>query len=343
RPLRLFADLADHGDIELGTILRDGLTRTETRARWAATMPEEALVRIVHLVAPARARFMLDLESILAATRRRAAPPDSPAAGRNWLWEPLLALAVERDRPGPRAIADRLIDALAGGAPDAARDLRSQAMLAAREGGHVNVIAALQPVLAAGPPRPTAAAPPRAQKAAPPAPDSGEPIYVGNAGLILVNPFLPRLFERLGLFSQDGDGVQRIAGIEPASRAVHLLQYLIDERCDRPEPDLALNKLLCGIPIAAAVARRIEPTAEELAICDGLIRAMIGNWPAMKGTSPAGLRETFLQREGRLRRGEERWTLDVERKTVDVLVDQIPWSWAIVYHRWMPEALHVTW
>jgi hypothetical protein len=259
------------------------------------------------------------------------------------LWELLLDMATERDRPGPRAIADRLIQALAGGAPDAARDLRSRAMLAARQGGHINVIAALQPASAAELPRPPAAVRPPAEKAAPPAPAIGETIYVGNAGLILFNPFLPRFFERLGLFSKGRDGVQRIAGIEPASRAVHLLQYLMDERCDGPEPDLALNKLLCGVPIAAPVARAIEPNAEELTICDGLIQAMIGNWPAIKGTSPAGLRETFLQREGRLRRGEERWTLDVERKTVDVLVDQIPWSWAIVYHRWMPDPLHVTW
>lgn len=343
RPLRLFADLADRGDIELGTILRDGLARAETRARWAATMPEEALARIVQTVAPARARFMLDLKLILAAARPHAAPPGLPGAGRGGPWEPLLAIAMDRDRPGPRVIADRLIHALAGGAPDAVRDLRSRAMLAARQGGHINVIATLQPAPAADPPRPPAAARPSAVEAAPPEPDVGETMYVGNAGLILFNPFLPRFFERLGLFSEGRDGVQRIAGLEPASRAVHLLQYLIDQRCDRREPDLALNKLLCGVPIAAPVAKRIEPTAEELAICDGLIQAMIENWPAMKGTSPAGLRETFLQREGRLRRGEDKWALDVERKTVDVLVEQIPWSWAIVYHRWMPDALHVTW
>jgi len=346
RPWRLFADLADRGDIELEKILRDGLTRAETRARWAATMPEEALARIVQAVAPAQARFMLDLKSILAAARPPAAPPDSPGAGRGGPWEPLLAIAAERDRPGPRAIADRLIQASAGGAPDAARDLRSRAVLAARNGGHVNVIAALQPAPATWPPRPPAAARPPAEKAAPPAPPApviGETMYVTNAGLILFNPFLPLFFERLGLFSVGRDGVQRIAGVEPASRAVHLLQYLVDERCDRPEPDLALNKLLCGVPIAAPVAKRIEPTAEELAICDGLIQAMIGNWPALIGASPAGLRETFLQRKGRLRRGDDKWALDVERKTVDILVEQISWSWAIVYHRWMPDALHVTW
>ena len=32
-----------------------------------------------------------------------------------------------------------------------------------------------------------------------------------------------------------------------------------------------------------------------------------------------------------------------ERKTLDVLVDQVPWSIGVVFHAWMPGALHVTW
>ena len=70
---------------------------------------------------------------------------------------------------------------------------------------------------------------------------------------------------------------------------------------------------------------------------------MIANWTIVQNTSIAGLRETFLQREGKLVRGSQGWTLTVERKTVDVLVDQIPWGIALLYHRWMPEALHVQW
>jgi hypothetical protein len=33
----------------------------------------------------------------------------------------------------------------------------------------------------------------------------------------------------------------------------------------------------------------------------------------------------------------------VQRKTLDVLVDQIPWSVSVVYHRWMAQPLYVTW
>jgi len=161
--------------------------------------------------------------------------------------------------------------------------------------------------------------------------------------LVLFNPFLPRFFEQLGVLTGGSEAAPRITESEAASRAVHLLQYLVDERCDTPEPALALNKLLCGLPIATPVARNIPLDDADREICEAMIAAVIGNWPVIRDTSPAGLRETFVQREGRLRRSDDRWTLEVQRKTVDVLTDQIPWNRAIVFHRWMAEPLHVTW
>jgi hypothetical protein len=70
---------------------------------------------------------------------------------------------------------------------------------------------------------------------------------------------------------------------------------------------------------------------------------MIANWPVIRNTSLAALRETFLQREGRLLRGEGRWSLRVQRKGLDVLTDRVPWSFATVYHDWMADPIHVTW
>ncbi len=168
-------------------------------------------------------------------------------------------------------------------------------------------------------------------------------IYIGNAGLVIFNPFLPQFFAQLGLLRKDVNGVPRIVGTEAASRAVHLLQYLVDARCDMPEPDLPLNKLLCGLSIDTPVAATYAPSADDLAVCDEMIDAVIGNWSSIRNTSPAGLRETFLQREGRLAYRDDRWTLTIQRKTVDVLVDQIPWSHTLVKHDWMLEPLYITW
>jgi Contractile injection system tape measure protein len=171
----------------------------------------------------------------------------------------------------------------------------------------------------------------------------GAPVYLRNAGLVLASPFLPRLFTSLGLLMDGEDGRPRFRDADAVSRGVHLLQYLVDGSTRTPEPELVLNKLLCGAEPATPVDASIRMSAEETAACDALLSAILANWPGVGGTSAAGLRETFLQREGRLVAGDERWKLTVQRRTLDVLVDQVPWSLSILYHRWMTRPVHVAW
>jgi hypothetical protein len=169
------------------------------------------------------------------------------------------------------------------------------------------------------------------------------PIYIDNAGLVLSGPFLPHLFQTLDWLDSGHEGRAGLRDHDAISRAVHLLQYLVDGRTSAPEPLLVLNKILCGVPPSAPIAGEIEPTDREREICERLLRAMIENWKSISNTSIAGLQETFLQRDGRLERSDEGWKLRVQRKTVDVLVDQIPWSISLIYHRWMPQPLYVEW
>jgi hypothetical protein len=63
----------------------------------------------------------------------------------------------------------------------------------------------------------------------------------------------------------------------------------------------------------------------------------------VSSSSPAAIRETFFERPGKLQRQTEQWKLQVQRKTLDVLVDQAPWSFSLVLHDWMPAPLHVSW
>lgn len=173
--------------------------------------------------------------------------------------------------------------------------------------------------------------------------DPGHPLYITNAGLVLLSPYLPALFERLGLLTADAEARPRIAGFEAMSRAVHLLQYCATGRLDTPEPALALNKLLAGLPLATPVAPQIAASQADLEICNTLLTAVIANWPIVRNTSIDGLRETFICREGRLDRAGDGWRLTVQRKALDVLVDQVPWTFSLVFHRWMPDPISVTW
>jgi hypothetical protein len=173
----------------------------------------------------------------------------------------------------------------------------------------------------------------------------GEPVYVGNAGLVLAAPYLPHLFRRLGLLHEEDGAAPRpgLRDAEAVSRGVHVLQYLVDGRTRTPEHELALNKVLCGVPLATPVDAAIDLTDEERETCDHLLAAIITNWSAIPGTSVAGLRETFLQREGRLVDRDGAWRLTVQRKTLDLLVDRLPWGISVILHPWMPMRLHVAW
>ena len=87
----------------------------------------------------------------------------------------------------------------------------------------------------------------------------------------------------------------------------------------------------------------IEAGEAELDTCASLLEAMISRWPQLRGSSPEALRETFLQREGCLVRGPDGWRVEVERKILDVLMEDLPWSFSMIFHPWMPELISVTW
>lgn len=165
-----------------------------------------------------------------------------------------------------------------------------------------------------------------------------ELFHVGNAGLVLIGPYIAPLFTRLGL-TVDGRFIDEAA----ADRAVHLLETAIDGVGEALEPQLILNKLICGIDLHVPVVREFTATPEECEVIQGLLEALIQNWGKLGNTSVAGLREAFLQRPGSLAREEEAWRLTVEARSYDVLVDAIPWGFRTLKLPWMDTVLHVEW
>jgi hypothetical protein len=160
---------------------------------------------------------------------------------------------------------------------------------------------------------------------------------VNDAGLVLVSPFLPHLFAKAGVL-----GERRIAEGK-AGRAGALLHYAASGRATRGARLSPLVLVLCGLAPEADVTA--DPlTEEDVHVVDSMLEAMRQNWSVVQGSSIAGLRETFIQREGRLDLGrEDRTELRVQRKPVDVLIDQIPWSFSMILHPWMTRPLHVSW
>ncbi|MCP5244433.1 MAG: hypothetical protein H6937_00070 [Burkholderiales bacterium] len=168
--------------------------------------------------------------------------------------------------------------------------------------------------------------------------DDGDEFYIHNAGQVLAAPYLPQLFKLLGLIEK-GVFVNRSA----AERAVHLLQFMVNEETRSPEYQLLLNKLLCGLSTITPISNEIEISQHEQETIENLIQGMIRNWKTIGNTSVQGLRETFLQRNGHLLLKDKMWFLTIEPGPFDMLLDQLPWSFSVIKYNWMERAIHVTW
>ncbi len=165
-----------------------------------------------------------------------------------------------------------------------------------------------------------------------------EEIYISNAGIVLAAPYLPRLFEMLGL-TEASAFKDRLA----AERGVHMLQFVVNENCSSPEFQLVLNKLLCGVKPGLPIRHGIELSTQETDQLEGLLHGMMQHWKSLHNTSIAGLRESFLQRQGKLQLKGDAWHLSVESKPFDMLMDQIPWSYNTIKFPWMDRVIYVEW
>lgn len=169
-------------------------------------------------------------------------------------------------------------------------------------------------------------------------PEILEDIYIENAGLVLLAPYLQRYFDSLNLIAE-----RKFKDVESAERGVHLLQYVLNESTDSPEFQLVLNKILCGVKTGKPIVRSIEVSEQEKSLSDQMLLGVIGNWPALKNTSIAGLRESFLQREAQLQLQDDSWKLIVQSKAFDMLLDQLPWGYTTIKLPWMDRAIYVDW
>lgn len=167
---------------------------------------------------------------------------------------------------------------------------------------------------------------------------SAQEIHIPNAGMVLATPYIPHLFALLKLTEQG-----RFVDPKAAERAVHLLQFMVDKRTATPEYQLVLNKLLCGVKTGTPIVAGIDITDHERETIESLLQGIIANWDALGSTSIDGLRTSFLQRPGLLRRQEDGWHLQVERRAYDMLLDRLPWSFSMIRHSWMPTLLRVDW
>ena len=327
-------------------------------SRWLALLPAARRRQVVdsHAATVPRHPLSLALRALLAATAQLD-DGDSLHAQALWLawtlegepatddhhhpWRPvarawLTALFVTRSaEPHWQAVLDLLKDTPPHPAtptqPTALADNRSAERANPPQLPSRNAQTRLQDA------EPAATAPRFDQRPASSAP-AGQ--LVPQAGLVLLHPYLPRLFEAVGLIPAGHRGLLPKAVLP---RATALLHWLASGTAAL-EFEQPFVKLLLGLspdtPFSHALPGLTEAECTE---AEALLAAVLTHWQALRGTTTDGLRTAFLRRRGHLRRQDEAWLLRVEPESFDLLLGLLPWSIGLVRLPWMPWPLLTEW
>jgi hypothetical protein len=159
-----------------------------------------------------------------------------------------------------------------------------------------------------------------------------------HGGVVLLAQFLRPFFQKLGLL----EGVAWKN--KPAQyKAVQLVGFLGTGEEYTPEYSLVLEKIICGVPLEEPIPVNAALSRDDLDEAEVLLRAVIEHWSALRNSSVQGLRDAFLVRDGVLVRTNMHWQLQVERKTIDVLLDKIPWGYSVIIMPWNDYPIYVEW
>lgn len=168
-----------------------------------------------------------------------------------------------------------------------------------------------------------------------------ELVKVENAGLCLFGPWLDRLFVTLGYLN---DERRDFKDDESRIRAIFLLQYIVyGEEREYRETDLVFNRLLVGLPQHIPFPKQLPLTGEEKQTVDSMVADIKAYLPSMDGTSVRGFRQNFIARSGTLEQQEEQWLLTMEEKTIDILLETIPWYFRQIRLPWLKKYVQVMW
>ncbi|MBC7947048.1 MAG: hypothetical protein H7Y42_04150 [Chitinophagaceae bacterium] len=165
-----------------------------------------------------------------------------------------------------------------------------------------------------------------------------EAIYVQHAGVILLHSFLKPFFHNLGLLNKN-----YFIDAQSRERAVFLIYFLATGKLKAEEHELVIEKLLCGYPLQMPVHREVVLNDNEIREAAELLGNVIRHWKILKNTSVDGLRESFLLRPGKLGDGKDGPVLQVERSSIDVLLDDIPWNYTLIQLAWRKDLIRVEW
>lgn len=153
-----------------------------------------------------------------------------------------------------------------------------------------------------------------------------------------MHPFLKPFFKASGI-----TGKQENLSSENFDLAVQTLHFLATGNENVFEGNLVFEKFLCGVPLKMPVQQKSLLTDSIKTEANDLLVEVVKYWPALKNTSADGLRQLFIQRDGKLFQDDAKYKLIVERKAQDVLLESLSWNIAVIKLPWISKILFTEW
>ncbi|MBS9438180.1 hypothetical protein EAE91_13750 [Photorhabdus noenieputensis] len=167
--------------------------------------------------------------------------------------------------------------------------------------------------------------------------DLVSPYKVSNAGILILWPMLPALFNQLALLEE-----KKFIHHQAQFRAVDFLDYLIWGDEERQIERKILNKVLCGLMIDEET-QSIPVEPEKQLIIEQWLDAIIAQLPGWKKLSRNDVRQLFLQRPGELLIDEQEIKITLQHQPFDLLLADWPWPLNIVKLPWLNRPLQIDW
>jgi len=311
-------DSGEGRPLDFARVLRNGIRSARLRKRLARQFSSDFLMELLSAVSDEAAAAVRDMLSTL---RKHGLAELAPVEFLQGAWEIAFLIAFS----GRLASPNMLVTASLQMVP---RDIAEKDLSVFER------IETIWPATEQGAPAKPAQLP-KSTEAPRFSLDLEEGVFTPCAGVVLLHPFLPRFFEALGI-------ADKVALLQP-ERALCLLHYLATGLRFAPEYDLLVPKVLCNLPLDAPVNSQIALTDAEEEECAALLEAVVRHWSALGNSSIDNLRGSFLVRPGKLSQREGEHLLQVETRSYDVLLDQLPWGLGLVKLPWMQRSLWVEW
>jgi len=166
-----------------------------------------------------------------------------------------------------------------------------------------------------------------------------ERINILNSGLILFHPYMRYAFKDLKWIGDDNKFVNSKA----QQKAILFLQYMINGKSRQGEHLLVLNKLLCGWPVHLPVQTACVFSAREKQAAADILGSIKEHWSVIKNTSDRGVIDSFIERPGIVSKQDSGFLLQIERKTIDILLDSLPFGLNTIKLPWNEYIIHTEW